>query len=126
MGKTAGNSSKSERFSLDRNGLPIPVLGFSDSDTDSIVKSAAVTTSATVALTIGNIYEIIVAQADTADSGILVVDVNSPSGGAKTKRYATLTGMIRFVLKAREVDFKVTHVASPNTTGFIISVARLA
>ena len=126
MGKTVGNSSKSEKYMYDRNGIPIPILGFSANDAESITKSSAVTTNTTVSLTVGQIYMIVISQADTADSGVLIVDVQSPSNVSKLIRFASFTGCITLVVKARETDMKLTHVASANSTGFIVSVARLA
>lgn len=126
MGKTTGDSSRNAEFPLDKKGIPIPLLGFSASDANSDDKSAAITTNTTIAFVVGSVYFLVIAQADTVDSGIMIVDILTPSTGAKSVRIASLTGSIVLTFKARETDMKITHVASPNTTGFIISKFELA
>lgn len=132
MAQTAGNINKTESVMVDKNGIPIPILGISSNDTLSSGKTGAINTNTTITLGKDSLFMVVIAQADTTDMGILIVDILAPSDGSKTFRFASSSGSIVLILKGRALngsnacDMKITHVASPNSTGFIASVIQLA
>lgn len=119
------DSTRKESFRPDQDGVPIPILGFTASDAESVDASAAITTNTTLTLVVDALYMIVIAQADTTDIGILVVDIDVPAAGSKNVRMSTSSGQFVIYHKAIEVTMKITHVASPNSTGFIVSQQRL-